>query len=182
MANLEKQQIMILIVGGFILTGFGVFRYAPILRQKFELRSQLNKHVQDIEQISGQGSILPELEKKKESMQAQQEMFRSRIPSGRGFAQLWQQIADVMNDCQLTDQLVQPGTEIKSDDLCCIPLTIECMGTYDQIFMFFQSLESMDRLIRIDEVKLENDSDFRATLKLNAKANIYYQPVTMENG
>lgn len=182
MARLEKQQVMILVVGGFILAGFGVFRYAPILRQKQSLKAEMEKHSLAVEQVGDQGSLLPELMWKKQSMQAQQDEFRSKIPVGRGFSQLWQQIADVMNDCQLSDQLVQPGTEIKSEDLCCIPLAIECSGTFEQIYAFFRSLESMDRLISIDEVKIENDSDFMALLKLNAKANVYYQPVETDNG
>ena len=182
MVHLEKQQTLILIVGAFVLAGFGMFRYAPILRQKLSLKEEMNKHSLAIEQIGDQGSLLPEMELKKQKMQDQQDEFRSKIPVGRGFSKLWQQIADVMNDCQLSDQLVQPGTEIKSDELCCIPLAIECTGTFEQIYALFQSLESMDRLICIDEVKIENDSEFKAILKLNAKANVYYQPPAADNG
>ena len=66
--------------------------------------------------------------------------------------------------------------------LCSIPLTLECKGSLEQIFAFFQSLENMDRLIRIEEVTLENDTDFNAVVKLKAKANVYYQPDDKEMG
>ena len=51
MARLEKQQVMILVVGGFILAGFGVFRYAPILRQKQSLKAEMEKHSLAVEQV-----------------------------------------------------------------------------------------------------------------------------------
>ena len=56
------------------------------------------------------------------------------------------------------------------------PLTIECTGTAEQIFTFFRMLENFDRLVCFEEVQMENDKDFGAMLKLNAKANVYYQP------
>ena len=80
-----------------------------------------------------------------------------------------------MNACKLTDQLVQPGEELKSDQLCSIPLKLECRGSLEQLFAFFQAMEDMDRLVRLEEVQFENDSDFSAVVKLNAKANVYYQ-------
>ena len=56
-----------------------------------------------------------------------------------------------------------------------IPLTLECRGSLKQLFAFFQAMEDMDRLVRFEEVKFENDSDFNAVVKLNVKANVYYQ-------
>jgi hypothetical protein len=52
----------------------------------------------------------------------------------------------------------------------------------EQLFAFFKAMENMDRLIRFEEVKFENDSDLNAVVKLNAKANVYYQPDDRGNG
>ena len=43
-------------------------------------------------------------------------------------------------------------------------------------FAFFQSLEKMDRQVHFQDVELTNSAGYDATVKLNANANVYYQP------
>lgn len=182
MRELDKKQTIILVLGAVILTGFAVFRYIPIVRKKLEMRKQISKHSLSMEQIQSYAGSLPELRLEKEQLQEQLEIYDVKIPEGKQFARLWQQIADAMNDCQLSEQSVQPGAEKVSEQLCCIPLSIECEGTLEQVFQFFQSLENFDRLVRVEEVQLENSAEFDATVRLNATANVYYQPDNPDNG
>jgi type IV pilus assembly protein PilO len=173
--KLDKQQLIILGLSAVMLCGFGVFQYIPVIRQKHALREGMALQDQLSELICAQSALLPELKQQEKQLHETLIPFTQKVPQGRQFSQLWQQIADVMNACELTDQLVQPGKELKSDPLCSIPLTLECRGSVEQVFAFFQAMEEMDRLVRFEEVKLENDSDFNAVVKLNAKANVYYQ-------
>lgn len=181
MKNLDKQQIAILILAGLVFAGFVGFRYVPLARQKCAIDSQMKAQKQTIEQIAASSALLPELKQRHKEMTERLEAFSRKIPEGRNFANLWQQIADMMNVCRLTDQVVQPGAELTSQTICCIPLTIECKGTAEQMFAFFQSLENMDRLIRVDEVRFENDSNYSGCIKLTAKASVYYQPSPVRN-
>lgn len=180
--KLDKQQLIIVGLGVVILCGFGIFQYIPVIRQKHAIREGMAQQDQLSEMICSQSALLPELKQQEKQLQEELIPFFKKLPQGRHFSQLWQQIADVMNECKLTDQLVQPGEELKSDQLCSIPLTLECRGSLEQLFAFFQAMENMDRLVRFEEVKLENDSDFNADVKLNAKANVYYQPDNRNNG
>ena len=173
--KLDKQQFIILGLSAVILCGFGVFQYIPMVRQKHAILEGMAQQDQLSEKICSQSALLPELEQREKQLQEKLIPFTKKVPQARQFSQLWQQIADVMNECKLTDQLVQPGKELKSDQLCSIPLTLECRGSLKQVFAFFQAMEDMDRLVRFEEVKFENDSDFNALVKLNAKANVYYQ-------
>lgn len=180
--KLDKQQLIILSLSAVIVCGFGVFQYIPLIRQKHAVQEGMAQQDQLSEMICSQSALLPELIQQEKQLQEELIPFSRKIPQGRQFSQLWQQIADVMNECKLTDQLVQPGEELKADSLCSIPLTFECRGSLEQLFAFFQAMENMDRLIRFEDVKFENDSDFNAVVKLNAKANVYYQPDTGDNG
>ncbi|OQY03039.1 MAG: hypothetical protein B6I25_08530 [Planctomycetales bacterium 4572_13] len=180
--KLDKQQLIILTLSAVILCGFGMFQYIPVIRQKHALREQMVQQDQLSETIRSQTVLLPELKQQEKQLQAELTPFSKKVPQGRCFAQLWQQIAVVMNECKLTDQLVQPGEELKSDQLCSIPLTFECRGSLEQLFAFFRAMENMDRLVRFEAVKFENDSDFSAVVKLNAKASVYYQPDKRDNG
>jgi|GEM_PF-394608 len=182
MKNLDKQQTAILILAAIVIAGFAGFRYVPLVRQKYALDVQVKMQKQTIEQIAASSALLPELKQQHKLMTERLEAFGRKIPEGRNFANLWQQIADMMNACRLTDQVVQPGAELTSETVCCIPLTIECKGTAEQMFAFFQSLENMDRLIRMDEVRFENDGNYSGIVKLTAKASVYYQPSAVRSG
>ena len=173
--KLDKQQFIILGLSVVILCGFVIFQFIPVIRQKHAIRVGMAQQDQLSEMICSQSVLLPELKHQAKQIQGKLIPFTKKVPQDRQFAQLWQRIADVMNECKLTDQLVQPGEELKSYQLCSIPLTLECRGSVEQLFAFFQAMENMDRLVRFEEVKFENDSDFKAIVKLNAKANVYYQ-------
>lgn len=182
MKNFDRQQFYICIAGIVLAGGFIAFRYVPIVRQNVAVTEKIKEQEALINQIHSQGTLFPELVYQREQLTERLIPFEQKVPRGRNFAQLWQQIADIMNDCKLREQLVRPGSELKSDRLCSIPLTIECKGTLEQIFTFFKSLENIDRLIQIEEMELEKDADLHTLVKLYAKANVYYQPDEKNNG
>lgn len=182
MRNLDRQQVIIICIGSLLIGGFGAFKYVPILRQKNAVKKQMDQQVQVIEEVRARSVLVPELRQKKHETELKLQEFSQKIPPGRNFAQLWQQIADVMNEHKLKEQLVQPGPELKTSRICSIPLTIECKGSLNQLFSFFRDLESFDRLIRFEEIQFENDTDFTGFVKMNAKANIYYQPESTDKG
>jgi len=181
MKQIDKKQAMILVLAAVILLGFGVFRYMPIIHKRMALKEQMDQQSVSMEQIQEYSRLLPELNLEKRQLEDKLKASSGKIPEGRQFATLWEQIAEVMNECQLQDQLVQPETEMKSDELCCIPLRIECTGSLDQIFAFFRKLENFDRLICFEDILLENSSELDAEIKLNARANVYYQPSNAGN-
>lgn len=173
---MDKQQVLIWVSAVVMLAGFGGLRYVPVLRQQQVLAAQVKQQQQEMEEIRTYSALLPELRSQKGALQESLDQFARKIPQGRDFARLWQQIADAMNTCRLRDQWVQPGTEVKAGRLSCIPLTIECKGSLEQVFAFFKEVEEMDRLIRMEDVKLENSPNFDGSLKMTAHVAVYYQP------
>jgi Tfp pilus assembly protein PilO len=182
MRNLDKQQLIILAVSIVLGGGFVVFKYVPIIREKHALHKQMDQQALVIEQVCSQSALWPELKYKKVQIENQLAPFAEKIPQGRNFAQLWQQVAEVMNAYNLQEQVVQPGDELKSGQLCSIPLTIECKGSLVQLFTFIQELENLHRLIRFEKIQIENDKEFTGFVKMNAEASIYYQPDSTDNG
>jgi Tfp pilus assembly protein PilO len=176
MKGLEKQQTVLLAIVLLLMAGIGVFRYLPLLRQRQALDATMEQNSQTLEQIHTQGARLGDLSRQLEQMQSQANSFDVKIPAGRSFADLWRQIADLMNQYRLTDQLVQPGKPTESDRLGAIPLTLACTGSMQDMYAFFRAIEQWDRLIRFEQIDLVNDSDFGGSVKLNARAQLYYQP------
>lgn len=69
-----------------------------------------------------------------------------------------------------------PEVEIKADNLSCIPINMQCKGTLIQIFQFYKRLQSIDRLVRIEQVKLVNDVGLTGQVSMETRALIFYIP------
>ncbi|MCE5186321.1 MAG: type 4a pilus biogenesis protein PilO [Planctomycetaceae bacterium] len=179
MKRLDRPQSLILLTAIVMLAGFGGLRYWPLLRQRHVLAAQMEQQSLQMEEIRQYSSLLPELRHRQRDLEDHLRRFTTQIPAQRDFAGLWQQIADAMNTCALREPWVQPGAETRSGRLCCIPVTIECKGSLEQVFAFCKSLEGMERLVRMEEMKLENSAELNAELKMKARVAVYYQPETM---
>jgi len=93
---------------------------------------------------------MSQLRNQVESLKPLEAEFDKKLPRTRQFAALWQQITDVMNQRGLTEQVVQ--REVESDDsrFGTVRIRLQCGGTFQQMFDFFRSLQTMDRFIRIE--------------------------------
>jgi Tfp pilus assembly protein PilO len=180
MKFLQKQQVIIIVLAGSIIIGFAMFLYYPLSGQTKAVQQADAAQSSSAAKADARKRQLPVLRKQTEVLARELQNFDKRLPTTREFAVLWQQIADVMNEHNLKDRLIQPGNEIQGSRLNCIPISIRCTGRVRQIFEFLKSLEKLERLIRIENFKLENDSDFTGWLKMNAEANVYYRSSAFE--
>ena len=101
--------------------------------------------------------------------------YEQRIPRHGNLGVFLHGIANLMNSQDLTGQQIQPGREIKTEDLNCIPVEMKCKGRLTKIFAFYKSLQDMDRFVRIELIKIVNDRDFSGEVSMEAKAVIYYK-------
>ena len=176
MRFLEKQQLIIIFLAAVIFVGFGLLRYYPLAKQKKNIEKTNNEQLFAASEAKAYSMKLPFLRRHIAAVREKTKDYDIKIPQTRQFAELWKQIASVMNRHNLKDQLVQPGTEIQGSRVNRIPLTIECSGSLNEIFDLFESLRDFDRLIRIEDIKLINDKDFAGPIKMTVEANVYYCP------
>jgi len=171
----KRQQLMIFVAAGVIIGGFGLFRYLP-LRRRIKAASQ-TKAAQTLTIAKGtaDGKQLPLLKEQLLELQRELENYEANIPERSDIGVFLQRIAGLMNEHNLRGQVIEPRKEIKAEKLNCIPVNMKCKGRLTQIFEFYRQLQGMDRLIRIEQVKLTNDSDFNGQVSMEAKAVIYYR-------
>lgn len=172
----ERQQIVILCVAGVMLTGFVLLRYLPLRKQLKAIEQRQAEEKIVIDRSQHQLEQLPGLTEQLMSLQKKFENYQANLPSQRQLGTFLHKIADLMDKHNLREQLTQPGKEIQADNLKCIPVNIHCKGKLTQIFKFFKSLQNLDRMVRIEQVKFINDSDYTGDVQLRTKAIIYYRP------
>lgn len=172
----ERQQTMICVAAAAIVVGFLVFRYLPLQRRIKVVEQARASQRLAITRASAQSAQLPVLKEQLRKLEKAVEDYEANIPGQRDLGVFLQRIADLMNKHNLKDQLVQPGEEIETEELHCIPVSVQCKGRLKQIFGFFESLQLLDRLVRIGEVRLINDKDFSGEVSVQAETIIYYRP------
>jgi Tfp pilus assembly protein PilO len=177
----NKQQISVYIVAGMLITDFIFFGYLPSHQRIKSLSRASAQQAQIISNAAAQQTALPEMRKKLQQYLDMTENFEAVIPAQRKLGEFLQQIDNIIRENELTNQIVAPEAEIKAEDVSCIPIAIECKGSLLHIFKFFQSLQQLDRLVRVEHVKLENDKSFNGIVKMNTRIVIFYRIQTQTN-
>ncbi|MBW8016372.1 MAG: type 4a pilus biogenesis protein PilO [Planctomycetes bacterium] len=174
MRNIDKQQIIIIVVAVISLGGFGVLRYRPLAAKTRSIKAARAQFLTGDEKVKTQARQLPILNAKMEQKKKQIGDYDRKIPFGRRFASLYDEITAVMKKHNLSEQLIQPGRETVGEEISSIPITINCSGGLKDIFEFFRSIESFDRLIRIEDIEMVSELD-QDIVAVKAGAIVYYR-------
>ena len=173
----EKQQSIILAMTVIIIIGFGIFRYYPIAKQTQAVKEvENNQKIQSIV-AKTQTQQLPMLYDIVKKLRTELADYDNQVPQSRRFAELYQQIADIMGRYDLEEQLIQHDSEIEGQDLNCIPITVQCSGMLSEIFELFKSIQALDRLIQIESVQIRNDADFSGIISVDARIKVFYRSI-----
>ena len=171
----RKQQMWVYVIAGLFVCDFVLCGYLPSHDRLASLGRARAQQRQTIQMAAAQSAELPGLERRLRGMETAVEGYDLRVPADRALGAFLQQISGVMTDCRLTEQIVLPGKEVKTDDLNCVPIHVACRGTLTDIFGFFKKLQTLERLVRIEKVAMENDSDLTGQLRLQVEAVIFEQ-------
>ncbi len=172
---LEKKQIIIIVVAILVFGGFILFRYIPMNRDMNAVKKEraeqnliIAKGISDSEQLSV-------FEKQMHELQEKLDNYEANIPRQKDLGSFLKKIANLMDSNNLKDQAIKPLEETRINELICIPVSMECRGSLTELFEFYKNLQSLDRQIRINRVKLENGSDFNSEVKMQTEIVIYYR-------
>ncbi len=171
----EKQQIIICLVAVVVVGGFVLFRFLPLHKRIKAVKQTRAAQMLIIAKGISDSEQLPLFTDQLLNLKTKLSNFEANIPEQRALGAFVHQIADLMNQHNLKEQEIAPRSEMEIDGLNCIPVSIQCKGELTQIFNFYQQLQELDRLIRIKQVKLVNDNDFKGEVGMETDVVIYYR-------
>jgi Tfp pilus assembly protein PilO len=171
----EKQQLTICIITAVIVGGFVIFRYLPLRSRMKALRQTKSAQALTIAKGAADNKQFSLLKEKLSKLQDKLNNYEANIPVNSDIGEFLHTIADLMNEHSLGEQVIEPRKEIKADKISCIPVKMQCKGELAQIFEFYRELQGLDRLVRIEQVKLSNDKDCNGHVSMEARAIIYYR-------
>ncbi len=175
MQKMEGKQLVILIAVVTLAVIFVFFQYLPLAERTKELRAANVKLLTENTAASTRQQVLPQRYEEIERVKKQVGDFDAKIPVGRSHGLFLQDLTSVMQKLGLGELAVGPGTEVETDGLSRIPVSIRCKGGLMQIFKFFRALENFERTIQIEEVRLKADDKFDGSVTTQAKVNIFYR-------
>ncbi len=173
-----KQQVLVLIGAAVLVIGFVVFRYLPLYKNSASLKKEQLSHEVLIGRAQVKKAELPNLQVRLDELADKLADFDSRIPYDTQLGQFLGRVAALMDEHKLTEQQIAPHDDIESGQLVCTPVTMKCRGRLDQIHRFCQSLQGLDRAVRIEKFRLVNDSEYRGLLRMEAETVIYHRDQT----
>jgi len=133
-----------------------------------------------ITKASAESEQLPALREQLLKLQMTVGNYERQVPGRRELGVFLQQITNLMNEQNLKEQVIAPAAEIKMEKLSCIPVNVQCKGKLNQIFGFYKRLREMDRLVRIEQIKLVNEGDFSGEVCMQTNVSIYYRTTKVE--
>jgi Tfp pilus assembly protein PilO len=171
----KKQQVTICILAGMLVTDFALFGYSPLRKRMKAIEQAQVAQSLAIAKASAESEQLPALKEQLLELYRAVRNYEARVPAQRDLGAFLHRIANLMNEHNLREQLIEPGKEINTGELTCMPVSMQCKGGVEQIFEFFKSLQNLDRLVRIEQIKLVNDRDFTGEVSMQTKAVVYYR-------
>jgi Tfp pilus assembly protein PilO len=171
----EKRQVVICVLAVMLIGGFVVFGYMPLRKKITSVETERIACRVETDMTLTQSDQLPLLKDRLEKLQNEVGDYDAQVPMKLNLGAFQQQISDLMKKHGLTEQLIEPGEELEADEVNCKPVSIQCKGRLEQVYNFFDSLESLDRLVRIEGVELTNDSKYSGQVSMQAKTIIFYR-------
>lgn len=171
----EKQQVTICIMAGVTVCVFVLFWYLPLREKMKDIDQARAAQVLAAAKNVADSERLPRLQKQLQHMQSELGDYEAHIPEQRNVGAFLRRIADLMNEHNLKEQVVTPGPEVEADRFNCIPVNMQCKGSLAQLFTFYRRLQALDRLVRIEQVKLSNDAHYGGEVSMETMAVIYYR-------
>lgn len=171
----EKQQIAIIAAAIVMVCAFVLLRFLPLKRESEFLRKSYAEQMLAVSKATEESLQIPAAREQLLGLRAAVGNYERQIPSQRELGEFIQKVTDLMNEYNLKGQMIQPGKEISAGELKSIPINMQCKGRLPQIFGFYKRVQGLDRLVRIERVKLMNDKDFNGEVTVQTNAVIYYR-------
>ncbi len=146
-----------------------------------EFKARISATRSTVDTQSQTVAIFPELVKQIKSMRARYKNFDRRLPGRQELGGFLKEISGYLGDEHFSDQLIEPGSPTRQDLFHTLPIIMRFKGSYLTSVKFFKRIEEMQRLTRIQKLKItkktpkdKNGVKGDPTLDIELQLNIYF--------
>jgi Tfp pilus assembly protein PilO len=175
MVHLTRENWIVLGVLGAIVTAATVFLYIPQGQKLDELRGQIAAAEASLESDGQKVAVVPDMVKQVQEMKARYKDFDRKLPKRKELGGFLREITGNLAEEKLANQSIEPATNtIREEFFQTLPIVMKFRGSYLSLASFLRRIDEMQRLSRIQKLKIEANSRDGEALDIELQMNIYF--------
>ena len=159
---------VVLIVGLYIW-----LVYIPKTGEIKTIKSELDRLEQNIRIAKVRAKNLKRLEADLAKAQGDLKVAIKLLPTTSEIPSLLKNITKLGNDSNLEFLLFSPEKPVSKEFYIEIPVSIEVLGSYHDVAVFFDKVGKLDRIVNVINVNMLPIKDLSTTLKTSCKATTF---------
>jgi len=176
--KISKLRMMhrILIFAGTIVLIVGLYIwlvYIPKTGEIKTIKSELDRLEKNIRIARVKAKNLKRLEADLAKAQGDLRVAIKLLPTTSEIPSLLKNITKLGNDSNLEFLLFSPEKQVSKEFYVEIPVSIEVLGSYHDVAIFFDKVGKLDRIVNVVNVNMIPIKELSTTLKTSCKATTY---------
>ncbi|HUV60446.1 MAG TPA: type 4a pilus biogenesis protein PilO [Desulfatiglandales bacterium] len=166
----------ILIFAGTVVLIVGLYIwlvYIPKTGEIKTIKSELDRLETNIRIARVRASNLKRLEADLAKAQGDLKVAIKLLPTTSEIPSLLKNITKLGNDSNLEFLLFSPEKQVSKEFYVEIPVSIEVLGSYHDVAIFFDKVGKLDRIVNVVNVNMIPIKELSTTLKTSCKATTY---------
>jgi type IV pilus assembly protein PilO len=166
----------ILIFAGTVVLIVGLYSwlvYIPKTGEIKTIKSELDRLEKNIRIARVRAKNLKRLEADLAKAQGDLKVAIKLLPTTSEIPSLLKNITKLGNDSNLEFLLFSPERQVSKEFYVEIPVSIEVLGSYHNVAIFFDKVGKLDRIVNVVDVNMIPIKELSTTLKTSCKATTY---------
>jgi type IV pilus assembly protein PilO len=171
-----KMGHRILIFVGTVVLIVGLYIWLVYIPKTGEIKiikSELDRLEQNIRIAKVRAKNLKRLEADLAKAQGDLKVAIKLLPTTSEIPSLLKNITKLGNDSNLEFLLFSPEKQVSKEFYIEIPVSIEVLGSYHDVAVFFDKVGKLDRIVNVINVNMLPVKDLSTTLKTSCKATTF---------
>ena len=176
--KISKLRMMhrILIFAGTVILIVGLYIwlvYIPKTGEITTIKSELDRLERNIRLARVRAKNLKRLEADLAKAQGDLKVAIKLLPTTSEIPSLLKNITKLGNDSNLEFLLFSPEKQVSKEFYVEIPVSIELLGSYHDVAIFFDKVGKLDRIVNVVDLNMIPTKELSTTLKTSCKATTY---------
>ena len=147
--------------------------YIPKTEEITALKSELDRLEKNIRLVRIRAKNMKKLEAALAKSQQDLKVAIKLLPTTSEIPSLLKSITKAGNDSNLEFLLFSPERQVSKEFYVEIPISIEVLGSYHNVAIFFDKVGKLDRIVNVTDVNMTPIQDLSTTLRTSCKATTF---------
>lgn len=170
--RMDKEQLRTLIVVLVIALGFALGVWWPQHVKRIQLSAEISRARQELRSDAAAHQDMRQWYSQIMNLREQLNHFPTRNPGEGQLASVLRRLSDALHTAGVDDQEVTTGEVNSAEGLTAIPIQIRFRGSFPAAYRVLQQIESMDALLRVDDLQIHRPTDGRESHKLRVQLKL----------